>query len=403
MSTKTLYTGDATITDEGIAELRGRMGKVYPARPWITIATLDAIVHFADGVGDDNPLFHDPAYARLTRYKKVIAPPTFVYVFCSAGFGPAYGGLPGVYSLYSEDTFEFHKPVSEGGRYTADEELVGVEVKPSQWSGRAVHQLIESRFYDQRGNVIAKRRSRRVRGERGAAREHKKYAPWAPYRYSKKEIERISTDYLNEFRRGAEVLYWEDVPPKGTQIPSIVKGPLTVTDMVTWMMGWGSPLCKTNKIAWQYYRKHPGAAIYDPDTNIPDLAEAAHWDVKRAQMGGVPGPYDIGPQRVSWYAQMLTNWIGDSGWLSRLSVQIRRPNLVGDTTRLQGKVSRKYVEGGQALVDVEVWGTNQRGEVNSSGTATVMLPSKLRSRQPRRAEVVKPPPAGTGKSTGHVG
>lgn len=374
MTTK--YTGDARITDEALAELRSRMGKIDPARAWNTLASLDAIVHFANGVGDDNPLFRDPDYARKTKYGRVIAPPTFVYTFCSAGFGPAHGGLPGIYSLFSEDVFEFYHPVFEGGRYSADEELVGVEVKNSEWGGRAVHQFVENRFRDQNGTIAAKKTVRRIRAERQATREHKKYAPWEPYRYSDEEIRQIAAAYLNEFRRGADVLYWEDVPAEGTEIPAVVKGPLTVTEMVTWCMGWGSPMCKANKFTWLYYDKHPEAAIFDPETNVPDLAEAAHWDAKRAQRGGVPGPYDLGPQRVSWYAQMLTNWIGDEGWLSRLAVQVRRPNLVGDTTWLHGRITQKRRENGKHLVDLDVWAVNQRGETHSHGAATIILPSR---------------------------
>ena len=378
MTTK--YTGDARITDEALAELRGRIGQVYPARPWNTLATLESITHFADGMGDDNPLFRDPEFARKTKYGRVIAPPTFVYTFCSNGVGPAHGGLPGIYSLFSEDVFEFHHPVYEGKPYTADEELVKVEMKPSAWGGQAVHQFIENRFYDDQGAVISRKTGRRIRAERPATREHKKYTPWQPYRYSDEEIERISAAYVNEFRRGPETLYWEDAPADGAEIPTVVKGPLTVTDIITWLMGWGSPLCKSTKVAWLFYKKHPGAAIFDPDTNVPDLSEAAHWDPKLAQRGGVPGPYDIGPQRISWFAHLLTNWAGDEGWLSKLAIRLTRPNLVGDTTWLHGRITRKYKDAHGGFIDFDLWGATQRGDVHSTGTATVRLPLRTASR-----------------------
>ena len=70
------------------------------------------------------------------------------------------------------------------------------------------------------------------------------------------------------------------------------------------------------------------------------------------------------------------NWMGDSAFLKRLRAEMRRFNIIGDTTLCKGKVTRKYVKDGYALVDIEIWGENQRGELTAPGIATVMLPSK---------------------------
>jgi hypothetical protein len=55
---------------------------------------------------------------------------------------------------------------------------------------------------------------------------------------------------------------------------------------------------------------------------------------------------------------------------------MRRFNIVGDTTWCKGKVTRKYVKDGYALVDIELAAENQRGEVTTPGIATVALPSR---------------------------
>jgi hypothetical protein len=39
----------------------------------------------------------------------------------------------------------------------------------------------------------------------------------------------------------------------------------------------------------------------------------------------------------------------------------------------KGKVTRKYVENGEHLVDLEVWSENQRGQLHTQGAATVRL------------------------------
>ena len=57
----------ARITDEGIAKLRARIGQGFTGRrPWRTEVTADAAYHMALGIGDLNPLYHDPAYAART-------------------------------------------------------------------------------------------------------------------------------------------------------------------------------------------------------------------------------------------------------------------------------------------------------------------------------------------------
>ena len=72
----------------------------------------------------------------------------------------------------------------------------------------------------------------------------------------------------------------------------------------------------------------------------------------------------------------MTNWIGDDGFLKKLSVQVRRFNLVGDTTWCKGKVVNKHISEGEHLVECEIWGENQRGEITAPGHAVVRLPSK---------------------------
>jgi hypothetical protein len=49
---------------------------------------------------------------------------------------------------------------------------------------------------------------------------------------------------------------------------------------------------------------------------------------------------------------------------------------------LKGKVAKKYVKDGYALVDLEIWAENQRGELTAPGLATVMLPSKDLTHKP---------------------
>ena len=69
---------------------------------------------------------------------------------------------------------------------------------------------------------------------------------------------------------------------------------------------------------------------------------------------------------------LLTDWMGDLGFLSELDVRVRRPNLLGDITWVSGTVTA--VDG--ALVDCSVETRNQLNEVTATGMARVRLPMR---------------------------
>ena len=62
------------ITEEALDDLRKRIGVPITdtVEPWNYEATRDAIRHYAHGIGDDNPLWSDPAYAEKTRYASIM-------------------------------------------------------------------------------------------------------------------------------------------------------------------------------------------------------------------------------------------------------------------------------------------------------------------------------------------
>ena len=364
---------DARITPEGLAELRDRIGKEFPLRGWNRETTRDAIWHWAEGVGDDNPLWVDEEYARKTRWGEIIAPPTFLATFSSFSGAQAGTGLPGVHALWAEDDWKFYQAVKVGDRISASFAVTKVIDKAGRWG--QVRQTETTSYVNQRAEIVAEVNRLFFRAERKAAREKGKYQPRVKHYYSEEDLKAIEDDYDKEVRKGKNPRYWEDVQA-GEEIQHVVKGPLTVVEMITWLMGWGSPLCKASRIAHLYMRKHPAAAIPDPETGVPDFPERAHWDEPFALACGIGGGYDIGIQRISWFAHLMTNWIGDDGFLKRLKVQLRQPNWLADTVWCKGKVTSKQVVDGEYLVDCELWGDNQRGERISLGWATASLPSK---------------------------
>src|SRR5215217_9438709 len=90
------------ITDAGMDELRQRIGLKIgaTAEPWCYEATRDNIRHYAHGIGDDNPLWCDPAYGKTTRYGDIIALPSFLFA-CSRIVSGYVGGLPGGHVMFA--------------------------------------------------------------------------------------------------------------------------------------------------------------------------------------------------------------------------------------------------------------------------------------------------------------
>ncbi|MFC1822826.1 MaoC family dehydratase N-terminal domain-containing protein [Thermodesulfobacteriota bacterium] len=379
---------EGIITDEALADLRSRIGVEWPLKPWNCVATKDAIWHFTEGLGDDNPLWRDEEYAARTRYGSIIAPPTFLYTCDSAGGGGGYG-LPGVFALFAKDVWEWNQVVRANDELDGMQRLVSADWKKGRFAGRMIDQVRETFFFNQRQEIVAKRLTSSMRIERKRAREKsKEKATISKYRYTDEELAAIERAYEREEeqRRGDNPRYWEDVNI-GDEVPGLVKGPLTVTSMVAWFMGFGSPLIKTDRIAYKYMRAHPRAKIMHPLTNVPDFSEAAHWDEDMARKSGLPLGYDPGAQRISWFAHVMTDWIGDDGFLTRLEVQLRKRNYVGDTTWCRGKVIGKREENGLFLVDCQLWGDSQRGYITTLAWATAALPSRIHG-----AVVLKPPP-----------
>ena len=139
----------------------------------------------------------------------------------------------------------------------------------------------------------------------------------------------------------------------------------------------------THGLVLQAAQRHPGHYFRNPEAGGGiEYTGVGHQRGSTAKNVGVPDAYDYGPGRTSWLTTLVTNWMGDAAFLKRLRGEMRRFNVVGDTTWLKGKVARKYEKDGYALVDIDIWAENQRGEVTAPGVATVMLPSLDLSHKP---------------------
>ena len=182
--------------------------------------------------------------------------------------------------------------------------------------------------------------------------------------------------------RGGQARYWEQVE-EGEEMPQVTYGPLRVVEIALTGSYTDSGAVSGDGVAhngahvYQILnrRRHPADTFVDPETGVQDHPHRGHWESFMAHEVGMPGVYDMGPQRVSWLCRYITDWMGDNAFLTRLSAHLRRPNVVGDVTRIHGTVQRKWVEGGLHLVQCEMRAVNQRNEIIMPGSSVVSLPS----------------------------
>jgi acyl dehydratase len=373
------------ITPEGVAKMRERIGVLVPqTAPFNFEASTDAMRHFANGYGDENPLYCDPSYAKGTSWGAQIATPLFLMTMGVSEISRirpevrARGAhaLAGVHEFYSGDEWEWFLPVSRGDTMTKRYYVSSVDEKSNSKMGGGKSVIVHYRgdYINQRGQLVATSRFRFVRVERDAARKAGKYTALERPKYTQEDLDRIDATYQNQpAPRGADDRYWEDVEV-GEELPTLAKGPLTVTDIVTWVAGWGAGVSHS-RLAWKHRKKRPGFFTRN-EYGAWDMVERVHWDETTARMVGNPAPYDFGRMRSAFLTQVVTNWMGDNAWLWRLKTDFRQFNFIGDMTWVKGRVADKAIEGDHHVVDLELACENQRGDNSARGFARVIVPSR---------------------------
>lgn len=366
---------EGKITDEMVEKVLAEVGKEYPAKDqYNTEASIDAIKHWAQGIGDINPLWQDTDYAKQTSYGDIIAPPTFLY---SCWGRAGIQGLPGIHALHIGDEWIFHKRIHRNAKIIVTGGVQSLVEKTTSFAGRSFLQTHFRNFRDESGELIATMYANTMRTERDTASSTKKYQS-SILPYTNEQLEAVWKGIEDEVIRGSAPRYGDDVEI-GEELPPLVKGPLTMSDVVGFKMGWGSHAVhhiRANEHRYWYIKRHPRVPIRNR-LNVPDCPEAVHMISDMADSIGIPRWYDYGPQRMAWLGHVVTNWMSDGGHLKALKASVRKPNLEGDIQYIKGRVAGKSSDvAGGSSVRLEVWAENQHREVTATGEAVVSLPMK---------------------------
>ena len=364
-------------TPEKQARRRFRANKPYYPRGvyFNTQASKDGIKHFVDGMGDTNPLFSNEEYAKKTKYGGIIAPPSYLYTiqWVSPGTGAA-----GIHGWYSGGEWEWYRPIFAGDEFTSVCILRDlVEKKGRMTGGGSIFIDYDDVVYmNQKGEIVGKELHHTVWAARAGSGSAGKYRATPKAVCTKEDWIKILDVYDKEELSGPEPRYWEDVQI-GDKVGPMIKGPLSVRDEIAWLMGAGSPFFKAHKIEFEFERRHPKALEYVKETGEADVPELVHIFDTFARAIGVERAYDYGSQRMTWLCNLFTNWMGDDGFLWKMSGDLRVFNQMGDVTTFEGRVTKKYIEEGKCCVDIEAWAKNQRDEWSMPpNSSTVILPSR---------------------------
>ena len=175
---------EAVITDEMLESMRARAGTALRIEHSINNedATRMAILRFAGGIGDANPLWTEADYAAASPYGGLVAPPSFV-IGCFSGI---QFGWPGLGSFHSNSDVRLLKPVRLGDRIEAECVYEGFDgPKASKFAEQIVVDNFTNRYRNQRGDLVASIAWSVINYERARARNRGKESstvlphPWA--------------------------------------------------------------------------------------------------------------------------------------------------------------------------------------------------------------------------------
>lgn len=120
------------------------------------------IKEFAEAIGDDNPIYRDPAYAKKSLFGGILAPPTFTATkafWRTGGTNAEIAGLDNRFLLHGEEEYEYFKPILAGDTLTCKGKISEAYEKAGKRGGTMTFVVFEFTFHNQRGEKVLISRS----------------------------------------------------------------------------------------------------------------------------------------------------------------------------------------------------------------------------------------------------
>jgi acyl dehydratase len=101
-----------------------------------------------------------------------------------------------------------------------------------------------------------------------------------------------------------------------------------------------------------------------------------HYDTDFAKGTGLPGVIVHGALKHALLGRMLHEWVGYGGKIKKWGVSYRGMDYPGQEMTCKGVVTATRQDGGENLVELDIWTQNPQGQKTTPGTATVALPGR---------------------------
>jgi hypothetical protein len=338
-------------------------GRWLPMQSWHRVVSRDSVRNFIRGTGEANGQWlQEPCEA----------PPGYLYAFHP---DDEWNVVPeGLGTLLALEEWNWYLPLVCDMSIEARTEHAPLVTKPSSRFGEAMDQIARTVFVNEAsGKILAERRKLVKVFRRGPGTEAQgDLVP--PWHYDDATAAAIDETYAHERVTWPEKLRLEDLSVGDTLGP-IVRGPMTVTDVIAWVAAAGEPQIRAGYAKWAYLRRWPHLAAPDTAMNIPDVRARFHWDSAFAH-GWVGSPaFDFVSQRTAWVSQLVTNWMGREARLTKLDVRALRPLYLGDTLWIRGTI--QSIDEGSVKVAIDA--TNQAGASTTAASAIVTFGTGDRS------------------------
>lgn len=381
ISERNKHAGEITIPQVG--EWPPTLENFYGAQnnEWINT---DLIRHYAEAIGDRNPMWRKEDYARKSFWGGMIAPATILDMLCNPSpfywekdikdrpwkkFN-SYGWAP-----WSKE-YEWFNVMRPGDRIRVIQKFLGIrEIPTNEPKPTRLFEYSNRRwFINQREDVVATEDIiwHMTINKQGGIIPPK---PRPIRRLTDRERDAIYRGYNEERRRGSDPLFWEDIDVGEQSDPHIV-GPISLYDQVAGYIAREGHVMAF-AAAWDRIRLNFDFAALDEEINAWKSGGEGHLSAGKghAATHGGGRAFAIHQQEgVRFYA--ISNWMGDNAFLAKLTNVNQSVPLQGDVLNTTLKVIRKYIASEKYFIDLDVITTDIDGLVLINGTATIKLPSR---------------------------
>jgi len=285
------------------------------------------IIRFAEAIQDSNPIFTDELRARKSIYGGIIAPPTFLRS-CYPGIWKNPVNLPFYTSVDGGSDWEYFEPIRDGDEINVTATITDLYEK----TGRKEQMLFQKTtitYINQFKSLVSKEENIGIFLEKHM------------YNEDKQEPQNIKVNLINKSEnKNNNLISYEDIY-KGMELPTIIKTPNS-----------------------QQLVKYAAASLEFPEI---------HYDIDYAKNAGLPGVLVQGSLKHAFLGQLITDWMGQTNFLKKLSVSYREMNIADEKLYCKGIISDKYIQNNRKLVKCTIWIENYKKIKSTLGEAIVEI------------------------------